>query len=311
MNRKKNQATPYDDAFRTLFANDLPELVIPLVNEMFGYKDRFTGKEIITKRNSYFLKKKSPVRQSTRITDSMFQIGSFEEIYHLECESTPKNNILIRMFEYDSLAALENYELNNNTVTFRFPVSGILFLRSNRNIQNRYKVILKTPGKDAQYYINVLKIQDYSLEEMFKKRLYILLPFYLFIYSNQELRKINSSQKRMEKLLQEVDLLIQKLSQAAKDDLITQLAFNVIIEMLKKVSCAYTESNKCDNIKVEVERIMGGEVIELESMKIYNEGKTDGSRETEEKMYRLMREKGFSEEQIRELEQSMKKERNY
>lgn len=302
MRKKKNQATPYDDAFRTLFANDLPELVIPLVNEMFGYKNRFTGKEIITKRNSYFLKKNGHMKQSARITDSMFQIGSFEEIYHLECESTPNNNILIRMIEYDSFAALENYELNNDTFVVRFPVSGILFLRSNRNIRNRYKVILKTSGTDAQYHINVLKIQDYTMEEMLQKKLYILLPFYLFIYSDQELRKINSSKERMEKLSQEIDYLITKLTHEVRNNNLSLYAYKTVVRMFTKVASAYTESNKCDNIKVEVERIMGGEVIEFEEMIIYNEGRIQGSKETDKKWRKQLLQYGIDEEIINKIE---------
>ena len=36
--------TPYDDAFRTLL-QDCPELVIPLINELFGTD--YTGQEVV------------------------------------------------------------------------------------------------------------------------------------------------------------------------------------------------------------------------------------------------------------------------
>ena len=46
--------TPYDDAFRTLL-QDCPELVIPLINELFG--TNYTGQEVvITNSNENFLR---------------------------------------------------------------------------------------------------------------------------------------------------------------------------------------------------------------------------------------------------------------
>ena len=41
--------TPYDDAFRTLL-QDCPELVIPLINELFGTD--YTGQEAVLSRKS-------------------------------------------------------------------------------------------------------------------------------------------------------------------------------------------------------------------------------------------------------------------
>ena len=41
--------TPYDDAFRTLL-QDCPELVIPLINELFGTD--YTGQEVVLSRSS-------------------------------------------------------------------------------------------------------------------------------------------------------------------------------------------------------------------------------------------------------------------
>ena len=48
--------TPYDDVFRTLL-QDCPELVIPLINELFGTD--YTGQEVVlSSTNEIFMEKK-------------------------------------------------------------------------------------------------------------------------------------------------------------------------------------------------------------------------------------------------------------
>ena len=91
--------TPYDDAFRTLL-QDCPELVIPLINELFG--TNYTGQEVvITNSNENFLRNPEGKKEK-RITDSNLSLISLKGIskrYHLECQSTPDGTMEIRMWE--------------------------------------------------------------------------------------------------------------------------------------------------------------------------------------------------------------------
>ena len=81
--KKENQntvPTPYDDAFRTLM-NDCIQLLIPVINEIFG--KHYTGKEkIITHPNEHFINQQDGNEQK-RITDSSFSIisGNHEDKY--------------------------------------------------------------------------------------------------------------------------------------------------------------------------------------------------------------------------------------
>jgi len=63
--------TPYDDVFRTLL-NDCSELIIPVVNEVFG--ENYTGKEeIIFAQNEHFLNQQDG-KENKCITDSHLAI---------------------------------------------------------------------------------------------------------------------------------------------------------------------------------------------------------------------------------------------
>lgn len=90
--------TAYDDSFRTLL-NDCTELVIPVVNEVFG--ESYTGmEEIIFSPNEHFLSQ-DVGNEEKRITDTTFVIVRFNDIrkrYHMECESKLDRMILIHIF---------------------------------------------------------------------------------------------------------------------------------------------------------------------------------------------------------------------
>ena len=54
--------TPYDDAFRTLL-QDCPELVIPLINELFGTD--YTGQEVVlSSTNEIFIRNRMEKREA-------------------------------------------------------------------------------------------------------------------------------------------------------------------------------------------------------------------------------------------------------
>ena len=54
--------TPYDDTFRTLL-QDCPELVVPLINELFG--TNYTGREVVvSNENEIFFRNPEGKRRS-------------------------------------------------------------------------------------------------------------------------------------------------------------------------------------------------------------------------------------------------------
>ena len=107
--------TPYDDVFRTLL-NDCRQLILPVLNELFH--EHYTGKEqILFSPNEHFLNQQDGKEQE-RITDNSFKvIGTEEKKYHLECQSSPDNSMLIRIFEYGAQIALDEGELKDRFIS--------------------------------------------------------------------------------------------------------------------------------------------------------------------------------------------------
>ena len=106
-------STIFDDVFRTI-AQKMPQLLIPLINEVFhtSYSDEDHFEQL---RNEHYEK------FGTVVTDSIIRIGN--HIYHLECQSSKDKTMVIRIFEYDIQLLLSTLLLNQM-------ISGKLNFRS-------------------------------------------------------------------------------------------------------------------------------------------------------------------------------------
>lgn len=191
-------ANIYDGAFRTIL-NDCRQLIIPMINEIFG--EDYTGKEKIEFRpNEHFLDQQDDANQE-RITDTNFTIwGREKKKYHLECESSlPDGRMTIRLFEYDAQIALDEGEVTGETLMVTFPNTAVLYLRSHKKTPDKTKYVIKTPGGTVEYDIPIMKMQEYSLDDIFAKGLLMLIPFYIFSHEKQFM-VYNSDEQRPEEL---------------------------------------------------------------------------------------------------------------
>ena len=117
--------TPYDDTFRTLL-QDCPELVVPLINELFG--TNYTGREVVVSNENEIFLRNPEGKKEKRVTDSNLTLISLKGIskrYHLECQSTADGTMEIRMWEYDAQIALMEKEYRNGVLHVKFPDSAV------------------------------------------------------------------------------------------------------------------------------------------------------------------------------------------
>lgn len=270
-----NSGTPYDDVFRTLL-NDCTSLIIPVVNEIFG--ENYRGDEPIRFiPNEHFLNQQDASTKE-KVTDSCFEIqGTKNKKYHMECQSTTDNHMVIRMFEYDAQIALDEGKVIGNTLTVTFPNSAVLFLRHNKNTPDAMTVEIKTPGGNISYKIPVLKAQTYTLDELFEKKLLLLIPFYIFSYEHRFPEYENDDQKlqQMKKEFHEIRRRLEDLSLSGE---ISEYAKCIIIDMSKKVIEQIASHHA--KIRKEVTSIMGGKILEYEAKTIFQEGEKKGKLES-------------------------------
>ena len=180
--------TIFDDVFRTI-VQKMPQLVIPLINEVFqtSYPDDV---EIMQWRNEQVTKDKKI------ITDSCLRIGN--KVYHIECQSTDDSTMAIRMIEYDFSAALNFKEKDRRNYILRFPHS-------------------------YDYQVPVVKVSAYTKDNIFEKKLLMLLPFYVMRYEKKK-KDLGENPKELEALLDDYRDIQKRLEEATeKSDLYTDL----------------------------------------------------------------------------------------
>ncbi len=256
--------TAYDDAFRTMIEK-CDDLVIPFLNYMFG--EHFTeNDQIIRTSNEEFSQTEDGVIKK-RITDSQLTIVSegIRKRYHVECESSVKTgNVLIRVFEYGAMMALDEAKLSEDEMELvvNFPHTGVLLLRSGELVPNKMRIRIITPNGDGcSYQVPVMKESDFSLNQIFDNKLYFLIPFYLFNYE-KNLGEIDTDEKRMQDLLKEYNEIVEKLDYLVETGNLFSRSRYVIIQMIKRV--ADKLAMKHNNVKQKVGGLMGGQVIDLD-----------------------------------------------
>ncbi len=279
--------TPYDDVFRTLL-NDCSSLILPLINEVFG--EHYSGLErIIFSPNEHFLNQQNG-NEEERVTDTSFRIEGKEiKKYHLECQSSTDNSMLVRFFEYDTQIALDEGTVNGIVLTVTLPHSAVLFLRHHASTPDTLKIRMVTPGGTVEYDILVMKSQRYTLEEIFEKKLLLLIPFYIFSHETR-FEEYEKDKGKLKNLQEEYEQIKNKLEELLNEGIISEYTRCTLIDMSNKV--LEHIAVKYDSVKEGVKAVMGGKVLEYEAKTIKREGVKEGIKEGieqgEDKLSRLI-----------------------
>ena len=276
MESKKNSTvnTPYDDVFRTLL-NDCSSLIIPVINELFD--ENFTGdEEVIFAPNEHFLNQQDG-DEAKRITDSSFKIrGKEEKSFLCECQSTADSSMLVRIFEYAAQIALDQGKIVKNRLKVEIPRSGILFLRSNRATPDKMGIEMNTPGGTVCFDVPVMKVQKYTVEEIFDKKLLFLIPFYIFSHEKR-FAEYEQDAHKLEELKTEYKKIIDRLDTMTEEGYIGVYVKKTLLEMSGRV--LENIARKYENVREGVESVMGGKVLEYEAKTILQQGMQQGIRQ--------------------------------
>ena len=273
----------YDGAFRTIL-NDCRKLIIPVINEIFD--EHYTGEEEIRFfPNEHFLDQQDAADKE-RITDTNFQIiGRIVKKYHLECESSlPDGKITIRLFEYDAQIALDEGEVTEETLTVTFPNTAVMYLRAYKKTPDKMKYVIVTPGGTVEYDVPIMKVQSYSLDEIFEKRLLMLIPFYIFSHE-KSFSEYNNNEQKLEELKAEYRIILERLDDLEKQGIIGAFDKRTIIELSSDVIREI--ARKYENVQKGIGAMMRGPLIQTEARTILNRGISENKKETALRMLKV------------------------
>ena len=252
-------------------------MIIPVINEIFD--EHYTGEEEIRFfPNEHFLDQQDAADKE-RITDTNFQIiGRIVKKYHLECESSlPDGKITIRLFEYDAQIALDEGEVTEETLTVIFPNTAVMYLRAYKKTPDKMKYVIVTPGGTVQYDVPIMKVQSYSLDEIFEKRLLMLIPFYIFSHE-KSFSEYNNNEDKLEELKAEYQIILERLDDLEKQGIIGAFDKRTIIDLSSDVINEI--ARKYENVQKGIGAMMRGPLIQTEARTILNRGISQGISET-------------------------------
>lgn len=258
----------FDDVFRTM-VQKMPKLLIPLINEVF-HTD-YSEKEIFKQLRNEYEEESGKI-----ISDSIIVIRN--KTYHIECQSVDDTTMAMRMIEYDFAIALEQVSKTGRIYEMNFPESCVLYLRCSSATPNKLQVKVILPNREHFIYeAKVVKLQNYTKDAIFQKKLLFFLPFYIMRYE-KSLKEISEDSEKLIELLKDYEDIRSRLEKELfKDN--QSVLYTDMVNLITKISDYILR--KEENIKKRVGDAMGGKVLELESERLLRIGKAEGKAEGE------------------------------
>lgn len=196
--------TLFDDVFKTICTYMLP-LLIPVVNELFG-TNYAMDKEEMERYAEEHMKLAESDDESPKvakiISDTYIRLGNI--LYHVECQSTEDGDILIRILDYNMRIAFDNVAVDsgNGDLIVQLPHAILLMLRggtANKTKKTERHIKYIYEEQKIKVPIQVMHVQAYTMEDIFKKKLYFLIPFYVLRYEKEFNRISENIENSIEK----------------------------------------------------------------------------------------------------------------
>lgn len=262
--------TIFDDVFRTMLER-MPQLIIPVINEVFG--TNYPLDVPLTQRKNEHYTKGGEI-----ITDSHLFIAN--KIYHIECQSTADSTMIIRMVEYDFAVALEYAEKKNGRYHIYFPESCVLYLRGKTVPAYLEMDLIMPDNRSISYNVPVIRVENYTHDVLFQKKLLFLLPFYIIRYEKNA-ERIERDDAVFYALMEEYETIEKGLEKNLLEEG-KEKEYRDLIELITRIAnyifCDFERTRKG------IGEIMGGKVLELESDKLIKKGVQQGQKETAVRM---------------------------
>ena len=296
-------STIFDDVFRTMLEK-MPQLAVPLINEVFGTSYPEDVK-IIQKRNEH------QTKNGRIITDSHLLIAN--RIYHIECQSTDDSTMVIRMIEYDFAISLEHVQKENGRYRMYFPQSCVLYLRGTKKRDTISVEIVMPDGNAVEYTVPVVQVQRFTCDDMMQKHLLFLLPYHVIKYEQE--KELDTDSEKWKELLDEY-AKIEKYLEKNFLEKGNEKAYRDMVELIIRIA-DYVFRDK-EKVKKGFGDVMGGKVLELESDKLIQRGIEQGLEKgiqqgiaMERKNTELVRRKAEeAEEEIQRLKKLLEEQNN-
>ena len=165
-----------------------------------------------------------------------------------------------------------------------FPNTAVLYLRTYKKTPDKMKYVIVTLGETVRYDIPIMKVQKYSLDDVFEKRLLMLIPFYIFSHE-KSFSEYNSNEQKLEKLKAEYQVILESLDGLEQQGVIGAFDKRTIIELSGDVIKEIAQ--KYENVQKGVGDMMSGALIETSARRLKNEAENETKKRTALRMIKM------------------------
>ena len=252
----------------------LTQYLVPLVNEAFG--EHFTNSASV---------ELLPGKQADQKPDSSFERGEMDTLalliekavkmkYHFEVETHANRGIFIRIGRYDLSVARNNFAWTERGIETQLPQSAVIFLAGGESIQDKVSIFYKGAQGEARNDVPVLKIKRYSIDDLFQKRLLLLLPFYSFHFDGKFEQMEVDGIGELEEAFDEIHTRLVALTE---DGGIDEAQRSQLLDCMQRV--LEKQTIKYKNVSEGVRKLMGGYIFYTRTDAILDKGRAEGREE--------------------------------
>ena len=265
----QNEKT-YDSVFWASVSN-WTEWLIPLVNEAFG--EHFSENAVVHLDSGKQSNQRPDGSFTHRELDALVTLieNNVSKQYHFEVESKTNNGIFIRIAEYGLSIAQNNLVVTERGIEFSLPNSAVIFLRKADHMPKSRKLICKGDIGEAIKEIPIIKIQDYTIDDLFEKKLLLLLPFFGFNFTE---KFVEMEQNGISELRTALDEINSRLVEMVANEVIDESDHSHWIDWTKQVLDKLTLNY--ENVSKGVDEIMGEYILHTRTDEILDKGRAEG-----------------------------------
>lgn len=245
----------------------MADQMFPLIKEVHG-KEYPKGTSIKPLATEYSVERLD-TKEITSIRADITVIVDDRDIYHFECEIKKDGTMVLRMFEYDVHIALSYMD---SDMAVRLPNSAVLYLSDNNALPDRLSCQIRfQDGGSYEYTVPVLKVQTYSLEEIKRKHLCVLIPFLPLRFRT----RLHPSKKQPELSTEELtsfyEQIILLLEEEVANGYLTEANRKTILSLLRKsmIRVFYKDESLLKEVIAMTEPVLELEYEKVEKLEKY------------------------------------------
>lgn len=255
----------YDNVFKTMKMKH-KRLFISVINDVFK-KNYPTNMNVeVLPSEGYLTENEIPdgsKEVEEQISDFLIRIGS--DVYLLECQSYDDGSMAIRIAEYAFIVARQFATWDIGHATILMPRFSVIYVKRTDRTPKTTTITFTFPdGQTVDYKSDNVILENFTKEEIVRKRLFPYIPFYIARYE-----EAITSEGIIDQAVNDLTYFRDEMIWLHRENELSDHEIADLMGFVNTIITHITDGNKNEERLVS---IMGGTIIETESERLIKRG---------------------------------------